>query len=141
MPETSGHHPGSPLREQQRVQEQRGSYLQGSSNRLEADLRVSGNGPSEAASREGLREATHLHPQGPRSPLEKSRMQHEATRSHQTASGLPGQPVKEREPTLEERFWQFTPDIPEGSDSDDSADEQALVNTLSLLYCLCLTFR
>lgn len=36
------------------------------------------------------------------------------------------------EPTLEERFWQFTPDLPDSDDSDDSADERALVNPISL---------
>ncbi len=38
-----------------------------------------------------------------------------------------GDEVK-RQPTLEERFWQFTPDVPESEDSDDSAEERELVS-------------
>ena len=40
-------------------------------------------------------------------------------------------------PSLEERFWQFTPDLPECSeDSDDSADERALVRKSSSLFAM-----
>ena len=35
---------------------------------------------------------------------------------------------EKRQPTLEERFWQFTPDVPESEDSDDSAEERELVS-------------
>ena len=34
---------------------------------------------------------------------------------------------EKRQPTMEERFWQFTPDVPESEESDDSAEERELV--------------
>lgn len=37
---------------------------------------------------------------------------------------------EKREPTLEERFWQFTPDDAQSEDSDDSAEERELVSSL-----------
>lgn len=39
---------------------------------------------------------------------------------------------EKRQPTMEERFWQFTPDVPESEDSDDSAEERELVSYLQL---------
>lgn len=37
---------------------------------------------------------------------------------------------EKRQPTMEERFWQFTPDVPESEDSDDSAEERELAKAI-----------
>lgn len=112
--------PVGPVRaaEVQKARAQPADALQDWSEHLGTDVRVSSNSQSRSPGK---------------SPRKGSATQKQQQQQHEPGN-LGGfvmphlRPRKPREPTLEERFWQFTPDLPEGSDSEDSADERALVS-------------